>query len=185
MSLLLLAVSAGLAGGWEPLSEMQGCRVMRSEAQTGFDTLRLECVWDIAPDRLHAVLSATDDRDEMFSGVKASERLPSGRYRQVYQATGIADREIILEMGQLPIPGGARYWWRKAADQSELSGANLEAAYAAGMWEVTAAGPGQARVVHERHYDPGGAVPSTLERWYQTAGLEALIVDLKNAAASR
>lgn len=181
---LLMVLGVAWAGGWKSVAESDGCTFFVGDAVDGFSPVRAECTWSQAPDKLQRIIADLGRHDDYFTSVKLAEKLPSGQYRQVHQASGISDREIILDMGAESIPGGTRYWWRKASDQSALTGNNVEAIADTGKWEVTAAEGGGSRVVYELYYNPGGSVPSFLVRWFQTSGTQQLVGELKRYAES-
>lgn len=182
----LCVLGTAWASNWKPVAEGDGCRFFVGDAVDGFSPVRAECDWDLPPEKVQRVLADLARHDDYFTSVKQAERLPSGRYRQIHQASGISDREIILDMGSEAIPGGTRYWWRKAADQSELTGNNVETTTNTGKWEVTAAAGGGtgSHVVYELYYNPGGSVPSFLVRWFQTSGTQQLVGELKRYTES-
>ncbi|MFT4978347.1 MAG: hypothetical protein ACI8S6_004255 [Myxococcota bacterium] len=182
--LLGLMVTSALAGEWTQSAEEHGCTFYLGVRSGDYAPVRAVCQWDIPPEKLQAILAKSADHDRYFSSVAAAEQLPSGQFRQIHQASGISNREVIVDMGSTPIDGGVRYWWKKADDQSALTGDNVEVRANAGKWEVTAAPGGGSSVVYELLYDPGGSVPGFLVRWFQTAGAQDLVRELRDYAAS-
>lgn len=174
-------VGAALAGSWTESAQSDGCTFYVGPRDGDYSPVRAVCAWDVPAETLHGLIAVFDQHNRYFSSVSQSERLPSGRYRQVHQASGIADREVILEMGTSLIDGGVRYWWHKADDQSELTGDNVETVVDTGKWEITADGNGS-RVVYELLYDPGGSVPGFVVRWFQTSGTQLLLNELLTQA---
>ena len=170
-------IGTALAGTWTETAQSDGCTFYTGPRSGNYSPVRVICEWDVPAETLHGLIAILDAHDQYFSSVSVAERLPSGRYRQVHQASGISDREVILEMGSALIEGGVRYWWHKADDQSELTGNNVETVVDTGKWEITANGGGS-RVVYELLYDPGGSVPSFVVRWFQTSGTQLLLHEL-------
>jgi len=177
-----LMLSVAWADGWTESTKSDGCTFYIGPRQGEFSPVRAVCDWDIPAATLQGVVSKLDAHDDYFSSVARAEKLPDGRYRQVHQASGISDREVILDMGATPIDGGMRYWWKKASDQSALTGSNVEAIVDTGKWEVSDNGRGGSAVVYELMYDPGGSVPGFLVRWFQTSGTQELVKQLYVAA---
>ncbi len=181
MTPILLIAAA--AAGWTESASKNDCTFYVGERLGDFAPVRAECNWPVDPAKLQALIAKLEDHDQYFSSVKVAEKLPAaGLYRQVHVAAGISDREIILEMGSTSIEGGTQYWWKKAADQSALTGAGVEAVDDYGKWEVTANADGTAHVVYELFYNPGGSVPSFLVRSFQGSGMQQLVGELRTAA---
>ena len=178
-----LLVSVAAASGWTESAQSDGCTFYTGPRQGDYAPVRAVCQWDIAPEKLQALVARSADHDLYFSSVATAEQVSSGRYRQVHQASGISDREVIIDMGQDAIPGGVRYWWKKSADQSGLSGSNVEVVTNNGKWEITAS-EGGSKVVYELMYNPGGSVPGFLVRWFQTSGTQQLVGELLAYARS-
>ena len=180
MTPLLLTLTA--SAGWTVSTTSNGCTFYVGERQGAYAPVRAECDWAIAPDTLHGLISQLTRHKDYFSSVSVSEKVSEGRYRQVHVASGIGDRELIVDMGSEPIPGGTRYWWKKSGDQAGVTGDNVMPNRNEGKWEVTAGADGGSHVVYELLYDPGGSVPGFLVRWFQTSGVELLVGELKKSA---
>ena len=97
---------------------------------------------------------------------------------QLHKASGISDREIFLVLAHEDIAGGKRFTWTKAPVQEGMKG-NVEIEVDTGKWEVTAAPGGGSKVVYELRYAAGGSVPSFMVRWFQGAGIQALLGELR------
>ena len=182
MTPLLLVLTA--SAGWTISTASSGCTFYVGDRQGDYAPVRAECDWSIAPDTLHAIIGDLTAHKTYFSSVSVSEKVGDGRYRQVHVASGISDRELIVDMGSDPIPSGIRYWWKKSADQTGASGSNVEPNHNEGKWEITAGEDGRSHVVYELFYDPAGSVPGFMVRWFQTAGVELLVTELKTKAGA-
>ena len=180
MTPLLLAMTA--SAGWTVSTTSNGCTFYVGDRQGAYAPVRAECDWEVAPSTVHGLLSKLTAHKDYFSSVSVSEKVGEGRYRQVHVASGISDRELIVDMGSEPIPGGTRYWWKKSADQTGVTGSGVEPNTNQGKWEVTDREGGGVHVVYELMYDPGGSVPGFLVRWFQTSGVELLVGELKTKA---
>ena len=180
MTPLLLALTA--SAGWTVSTTSDGCTFYVGDRQGAYAPVRVECDWEIAPATLHGLIGNLSAHKQYFSSVSVSEKVGEGRYRQVHVASGISDRELIVDMGSEPIPGGTRYWWKKSADQTGTTGAGVEPNQNQGKWEITDGASGGSHVVYELMYDPGGSVPGFLVRWFQTSGVELLVGELKAKA---
>ena len=180
MTPLLLILTA--SAGWTVSTTSDGCTFYVGDRRGSYAPVRAECDWSMTPETVHGLISKLADHKRYFSSVAVSELVDGSRYRQVHVASGIGDRELIVDMGSEPIPGGTRYWWKKSADQTGVTGGNVEPNNNEGKWEVTAGEAGGVHVVYELFYDPGGSVPGFLVRWFQTSGVELLVGELKTAA---
>lgn len=182
--MLLLLSSLALAG-WTKTAEENGCVFFIGDRQGAYAPVRAECSWPIPAEKLQKLVAVNGDHDDYFSSVAESTVLgPTAGGDLVYQrheASGISDREVVLVMGKEPIPGGMRYAWSKAPDQSKITGKHVPAVADSGKWEVVADGAGS-KVVYELMYDPGGSVPSFLVRWFQGSGLRTLVGELRKWA---
>lgn len=179
--MLLLLSSVALAG-WTRSSEENGCVFFVGDRQGAYAPVRAECEWPIAPAELQKLLADNNAHADYFTSVAQSRVLgPTAGGELVYQvheASGISDREIVLLMGQEAIPGGTRYTWTRAADQSKITGKLVATPVDTGKWEVTAT-PTGSKVVYELLYDPGGSVPSFLVRSFQGGGTRTLVGELR------
>ena len=162
-----------------------GCELTELEGDGDVVPVRAVCEWEIAPDRLHAMLAEFEAHDDYFAGLAESTVLETvggvTRVRQVHTASGISDRAAVVDWTVTDLGGGVRYAWTKAADQSGIDGRGLEATECAGSWEVTPTTDG-ARVVYEMRYAPGGSVPFFLTRWFQGAGIRSVLADFRDSA---
>lgn len=183
--MLLLISSIALASDWTRSAEENGCVFFVGARQGAYAPVRAECEWPIPADKLQALLADNDAHADYFTSVAQSRVLgPTTGGELVYQvheASGISDREIVLLMGREAIPGGARYTWTRAADQSKVTGKLVQTVVDDGKWEVTAT-PTGSKVVYELLYDPGGSVPSFLVRSFQGGGTRTLVGELRTWA---
>jgi hypothetical protein len=182
---LLLATSIASAG-WEETDRDNGCVFFKATATeaSGAQPVRAECDWPVPPKTLHHMLGKIADHDLYFSNISKCEPVsghPTWTW-QLHETAGISPREVVLEMGEEDIAGGKRFTWTKAGDQSTNSGAGVEIALNTGMWEITDNGSGGAKVVYELRYLPGGKVPGFMVRWFQGAGMQSFIGELRTYA---
>jgi hypothetical protein len=180
--MLLLLVTSALAG-WTKNSEENGCVFYVGDVVGKYAPVRAECQWPVAPAKLQALLARNADHDDYFSTVAEARVIgpAPGGGELVYErhvASGISDREVVVHKTVEPIAGGTRYAWKRAADQSKVTGAHVNALADEGKWEVTASGEGS-KVVYELLYDPGGSVPTFLVRWFQGSGTRTLVGELR------
>lgn len=192
LPVVLLAVAYA---GWTLTDEGNGCRFFKGSAESTpageVVPLRAECDWPISARTLQDLLAQSGDHDDYFSAVVESTVVgtdPDGGdlVYQVHRAAGISDREVELRMWSEDIPGGKRYNWTRSKDRTKLTGKRVEVPLDTGKWEVTSSGTG-AHVVYELRYLAGGSVPGFLVRWFQGAGMEGLVGELRKAgeAASK
>ncbi len=164
------------------------CQVSTGRAADGVLEAQARCTWPVPAERLDALLAAWGDQAGYFSNLAESTVLEQrdGRMlvRQVHRASGISDREVVMECFTEAIPGGMRYRWRKAADQSKSSGQRVEVAVHEGFWQVTR-GEHETIVEYHMRYLPGGSVPSFLVSMFLSSGMEGVLADLRQAAESR
>ena len=153
--------------------------------KNGEITVRAECDWPISADPVHSTLGAVGNHDRYFANLGESavleERDGFVRVRQIHQARGIDDREVVVDWVITPIDGGYRYAWRKSIDQSEASGTRIEVEVHEGMWEITST-PTGTHVVYDMRYLPGGSVPAFLVRWFQASSIEKVLAEARTAA---
>lgn len=182
--MLAVLIAAGLAhAGWTKTDQEHGCTFFRGETEaSGATAVRVECAWDLDPAALRAVLGAPGGHHRIFASLKESETLSRAggvvRVRQVHHASGASDREVVVDVTTHDVPGGQRYVWTKSSDQSGRRTDGVEPELTDGFWEVTDRAGG-VRLVYETRYLAGGSVPAFLVRWFQGAGIKAVIGDLR------
>ncbi len=184
--------AAGLYAGWGALTGLGAgrrgdCTLTNLEDDRAPVSLRAECDWPIPADRIGAILEDSEAQVRYFSNLGESTVLGtegnSVIVRQLHQATGISDREVVVEWDVTPVEGGRRYTWRKSPDQSAATGRGVEVELYAGSWEITTTETGS-HVVMETRYAPGGRVPFFLVRSFQGAGIRQTLDELRTAAES-
>jgi hypothetical protein len=197
--IIIAAVAAVVvAAAWFGSSGLSGrgfgfgdgdCRLTGGRSPDGVLEGQARCKWPIPAERVEALLAAWGDQARYFSNLAESTVLErsDGRMlvRQIQRASGISDREVIIECTTEAIPGGTRYRWRKAPDQSKSSGRNVEVAVHEGFWEVTSSGEHETRVEYHMRYLPGGSVPSFIVSMFLSSGMEGVLSDLRRAAETR
>ncbi len=185
--------AAGLYAGWGALTGLGSgrhadCILTKLQDDSAPVSLRAECDWPISADRIGAILEDSEGQVRYFSNLGESTVLGtegnSVIVRQIHQATGISDREVVVEWDITPVEGGRRYTWRKSPDQSAATGRGVEVEHYAGSWEITTTETGS-HVVLETRYAPGGRVPFFLVRSFQGAGIRQTLDELRTAAESQ
>jgi hypothetical protein len=177
--------SGGLSGRGFGFGD-NSCKLTAGRGADGVLEAEAHCRWPIPADRLDALLEAWGDQARYFSNLAESTVLEQSDerllVRQIQRASGISDREVVIECVTESVPGGRRYRWRKAPDQSRSSGRNVEVAVHEGFWEVTSKGDHEALVEYHMRYLPGGSVPSFLVSMFLASGTEGVLADLRRAA---
>ena len=189
---LILAGSLTVAhAGWEETARDNGCVFYKSTTTEtgGAQPVRATCDWPVPPKTLHRLLDKVEDHDLYFSGITkcnlVSREGTVARTWQLHETPGLSPREVVLDMETMAIDGGWRFSWTKASDQSHNSGGGVEIALNTGKWEVTDNGSGGSKVVYELRYQPGGKVPGFMVRWFQGAGMQSLIGELRSFAEAQ
>jgi hypothetical protein len=150
-------------------------------------SVRVECEWPIPVERLQALLESSEAQARYFSHLGESTVLgtkgDSVIVRQLHRATGISDREVVVEWDATPFEDGWRYSWRKSPDQSAATGRGVEVEDYEGSWELTPTETGS-HIALETRYAPGGRVPFFLVRSFQGSGIQQVMRELRTAAES-
>ena len=103
------------------------------------------------------------------------------RVRQVHEAAGISDRDVVLLMWKTAAKGGQRYQWTIDSDQTGR-GDGVKPAQDDGGWTVIPDPRGGVRVEYDLLYAPGGSVPGFVVRWFQGSGFVDLVGEMRAAA---
>ncbi len=184
----LYAGSARLSGHSFGFGKSNGCTVEQRPAEGDVTPIHVECRWPIPAERLDGLLRDVVAQGRIFSNLAESALVEKSDdhllVRQVQRATGMTDREVILEWRVEQIPQGHRYRFEKARDQSALSGKRVEVAQNTGFWEVMSDGDGS-RVTYELRYLPGGDLSPFLVRMFQSSAVNGAMSELRNAAESQ
>ena len=180
--LTALFLSVASASEWTESARESGC-VFYNGVSTGKTLpVRAVCEWTVPAARLHAMIAPANRFQEYLSGVSASDSVasPPGiiRVLQVHVFTGVTDRAAFMDYTVTDIPGGKRYAFQKAADQTALPERFVQIAQNTGKWEVTETSSGS-RLVFEHAYDAGGYLPGFLVRWFQGAGTRQVLTEIK------
>jgi hypothetical protein len=185
-------VVAGLYTGTRSLTGLgsgrgSDCRVTDLDHDQAPVSVRAECNWKVSPERLRTILESPEEQQLYFSNLGESKVLgvegDAVIVRQLHRATGISDREVVVEWNEMPVEDGRRYTWRKSADQSAITGRGVEVEYYEGSWEITPTATGS-HVVMETRYAPGGRVPFFLVRSFKGPGIRQMLDELRSAAES-
>ncbi|MCB9778936.1 MAG: hypothetical protein H6742_10265 [Alphaproteobacteria bacterium] len=189
MTGLLLALTlASPAHAWTDLGEKNGCAFSKQE-EGDIVAMRAQCTWDLPADKVIAWMGDWNKHGELFGSVASSKVLGSlqggkGKVMQVHQASGISDREVVMDVDREDIPGGIRITHSKSADQSALSGERVEVGRDDGLWEIVSTADGGCTVLYELRYDPAGKVPGFMVKWFQGSGFKTMLDELKAKASS-
>jgi hypothetical protein len=165
-----------------------GCELTDEPSDDGVVMVRAVCHWEkTSADRLNDLLRDPSIHQQFFSNLAEStvlgEKDGVTLVRQVHQASGMSDREIVVEWRAEPVHGGYKYHWQKSADQSANSRTRVEVAESTGYWEIVKEGEGT-RVGYQVRYLPGGNIPGFLVRMFQSGGMRGVLADLREAADS-
>jgi len=184
----LLAASLSSAD-WTSAGMKHGCEIFTGDAVGTIAPVRAVCDWPISADSVIQTLDRTDNLEAVFSTVEQSAVLGSDSdggdlVYQSYRMTPFFKREVVLAMSSEPIPDGRRFSWRKASDQSALTGTRIEIDRTENLWEVTGSAE-HCHVVLELSFAPGGNVPAFIIDWLQGAGVKDQLGELRRYAASR
>ena len=163
--------------------------VLAQDPDTNMEPIYVDCHWpEFTVAQLDSLLERFGDHDSYFSSVAEStvrRTLDNGKQIvwQRHVAGGISDREVNLVMWKDTVEGGYVYHWRMARQQDEPSDGNVQTLYDTGSWTVTHDSRGGAHVEYFLHYAPGGRVPGFVVRWFQGAGTEAVVANLRSYAS--
>jgi hypothetical protein len=147
---------------------------------SGYDKVTAQCVWpDLSVEKINSLLSVNSLHDELFNTVAVAVNVGTfqGRelFRQVHEASGISDREVVVQQWQTTISGGFRYDWTIHSDQSAVTGDNVSPEVNEGTWTVTERAEGGSNVQYELIYAPGGWVPRFVVNNFQSDGIVSMI----------
>lgn len=182
---LLLALALPAQAAWSDIGTKHDCTFEKQD-EGDVVALRATCTWTVPADKVMAVLGDWASHDKVFSSVAVSDVMGTlvagkGKVHQVHQASGISNREIVMDVAEENIPGGKRWTHTKSADQSALSGDNVEVGRDDGKWEVEAT-PTGCVVRYELRYDPAGSVPGFMVKWFQGSGFKDMLAQVRTAA---
>lgn len=180
---VLLAKPALAAEDWKPTGADNDCVFYRAASEGSLQPMRAVCDWPLPAESVHQRLAEAGELEEVFSTVRESEILEvrsdgSRLTYQWYQALRFFNREVVLVVHEEDIPDGWRHTWVRAVDQSGLRGKGGPVVAMDNTWEITAT-PTGCRLVFELRYDIGGNVPETLVSWFQGAGIQLQLSELR------
>ena len=189
--LLLASSLAAVPTGADLRESTNDCDfyVLPQDSETKMEPVYVDCHWaEFTVAQLDTLLNRFGDHDTYFNSVAEStvrRTLDNGKLIvwQRHVAGGISDREVNLIMWRDTVEGGYVYHWRKAREQGEPSDGNVVALYDTGSWTVTRDPRGGTHVEYYLHYAPGGRVPGFVVRWFQGAGIEEVVSNLRNYAS--
>ncbi len=186
---MLLATTSIAWAGWTPVGTANDCEFFKSDQDSTITPMRAVCDWPTPPDDVIGALDAADTLEDVFSTIHESSVLSgepgqTARVYQLYKVTSLFKREVVLSMASEEIPGGRRFLWKKADDQSALTGTATAIDAMENLWEVTGTATG-CRVVFEVSYAPGGRVPGFLITWFQGTGVQAQLADLRSFVTAK
>ena len=172
--------------GAEATVNEHGCQFYSGPRHSsGYDKITAQCVWpELSVEKINSMLSINSMHDELFNTIAVAVNVGSyqGRelFRQVHQASGISDREVVIQQWQTTITGGFRYDWRSHSDQSAVTGDNVAPEVCEGTWTVTERAAGGSNVQYELVYAPGGWVPRFVVNNFQSDGIVSMIGDFRS-----
>lgn len=187
MIALLLSLSLP-AAAWTAMGERDGC-VYSKQDEGDVIALRAECTWELSADKVKKKLADWSVHDDVFESVAESRVLGSlqggaGKVYQRHQASGISDREIVMDVTEAAIEGGWRWTHKRSADQSQVTGEHVLVGRDDGLWELKPTASGGCTVTYELRYDPAGSVPGFMVKWFQGSGFRDMLLQLKTASAA-
>ena len=184
MLALLLALHLPAHAAWTDMGSRDGCTFSKQD-EGDVVALRASCTWELPAEKVKKKLADWTTHDEIYTSVAVSTVLGSlsggkGRVYQVHQASGISDREIVMDVSETVIDGGWRWTHNKSADQSGLQGDKVQVGRDDGLWELKATANGGCTVLYELRYDPAGSVPGFMVKWFQGSGFKDMMGELRD-----
>jgi hypothetical protein len=187
-----LLASVALAGDFEPVREEAGCAIaMRPESHPDGAAMRAECRWpEVEPATLSAMLAVFEAYPDFVFPIDEARVVRREPDRAlVYQRQsmiGLADREVLLWMGQEPTPdGGARFSWTAAAEEPlALRPGAVRTPRNTGFWQVDPYPAGGSVVVHEVAMDAGGSIPRWVVELVRYRAFARIMADVRAAAVA-
>jgi hypothetical protein len=184
----LTAVDAAPPAGFKQTDQAHGCTFYKGPKDANSnETLFADCYWpEATPEKMDQLLLRWDRHFTYYTTVTKSDVVgkkgDKTRVRQVHEAAGISDREVMLLMWKAPAKGGQRYQWTKDTDQSGRTDDGVLPDQDDGGWTVIPDPRGGVRVEYDLLYDPGGSVPGFVVRWFQGTGFVDLVGEMRSAA---
>lgn len=182
MIALLLSLALPAQAAWSDIGSKYDCTFSKQD-EGAVVALRAQCTWTVPYEKVEAVLADWESHDEVFASVASSKLLAplqggKGRVHQVHQASGISDREVVMDVAEVAVDGGKRWTHNKAADQSALSGENVEVGRDDGLWELKRTDTG-CTLLYELRYDAAGSVPGFMVKWFQGSGFKEMLGEVR------
>jgi hypothetical protein len=180
LALTQVALATPPAGAEATVND-HGCQFYTGPRHSsGYDKITVQCVWaDLSVEKINSMLSVNSLHDELFNtvAVAVSVGTHQGRelFRQVHQASGLSDREVVIEQWRTTITDGFRYNHRIHSDQSAVTGDNVAPEVNEGAWTVTSRSGGGSNVQYELVYAPGGWVPRFVVNRFQSDGIVSMV----------
>ncbi len=161
-----------------------GCTIVQGPAEGRVRPVIATCAWPVPASQVARLLRDWSRHHAYFSNLTESalidERNGVAKVRQVHRATGITDREVVVEWHTERLRDGVRYSWRKSEDQSSLSPDRIEVEDSRGHWEVRG-DEQRSEIRYEARYLPGGGMPLFFLRLFQASGMKAVLAELRDA----
>lgn len=181
----ILQGTGRLSGHGFGFGRSDGCTLEQVPGEAGAARVLADCDWDVSATHLDALIRDWDAHERYFDNLAESTVLSDegtrARVRQVHTASGISEREVVVDWYVEAVPNGHRYRWEKSVDQTGASGSRVEVERTTGFWEVTSR-PAGVRLRYSVEYLPGGNVPAFLIRMFQSSGMRGVLADLRDAA---
>jgi hypothetical protein len=176
---MLIAATMAAPSGWKVTDDdSDGCELSLGPAEAdGYVPMRAECYWpEGSLDKFKQIMSDWEFHDDIFDSVVHSQIKRKEGDKSVvwqeHQASGISNREVMIEMWHEVADGYDRYAWKTLPNEPLTpKDGNVRTIRSDGYWQAKADPKGGIRVVHVLSYNPGGSVPGFIVRWFQTSGL--------------
>ena len=171
--------------GAEPTVYEHGCQFYSGPLHSsGYNKVTAQCAWpELSVEKIDSMLSVNSMHDELFNTISVAVNVGSfqGRelFRQVHYASGISDREVIVQQWRTTLNGGYRYSWTLHPDQSAVTGDNVAPDVNEGAWTVTARPNGGSNVKYELVYAPGGWIPRFIANRFQSEGIVEMVGEFR------
>ena len=193
----LLLTPRFVSAQWSEDDRERGCVRYKGERRGDTIPIRAVCIWPLSPQALRAVLSRPEHYDRCFSRVEKSDRVdersrqytsslssssPLIRIYQVHDASPASDRALYLDYRITSRDRAWRISFHKTPEsESAPITKYIEVKRNEGYWQVEPHLRG-AKLTLESLYDPGGAVPSFMVRWFLSGGVQKTLDELRACA---
>ena len=180
-ALLVGMAVAGPPAGAEQTVVEHNCTFYKGPRHSsGFDRVTAICHWpELQPDHVNTILSDVSRHAGLFSTVESVRLIGehNGRQlsRQVHVASGLSDREIVLQHWVSQHGDATRHNWLIHTPQPASTMDLVVPDYDEGYWAVSAHPRGGSKVHFDLVYAPGGLVPKFVVNRFQTSGVVDMV----------